>query len=152
MISASTLPSCPLCQKVFKGIKGLNNHIRHVDCQRSKQSQRSQNETKTEAFQCDKCPVICSSKKSLKIHARTAHLEEGEKALPFRCTPCGKSFLKQSYYEVYTIYRSHFAWVVNHFISQEHQYRFHTDIKPFPCMYCPKRCATKQDLDRFRLF
>ena len=65
----------------------------------------------------------------LKVHVKTLHLVDGEDTLPFHCDICDKSFLKNSYFE-------------------EHQNRFHADIKPFPCMYCPKRCATKQDLDR----
>ena len=60
---------------------------------------------------------------------RTSHWEEQYGELPFRCLPCDKGFLKQSYFE-------------------EHQNRFHSSVKPFACMYCPKRCATKQDLDR----
>ena len=64
-----------------------------------------------------------------KVHVKTLHLVDGEDTLPFHCDICDKSFLKNSYFE-------------------EHQNRFHADIKPFPCMYCPKRCATKQDLDR----
>lgn len=90
---------------------------------------RDRKQKKTSNFKCDKCPVICTSRKSLKVHAKTLHLAEGEDALPFHCGVCQKSFLKHSYFE-------------------EHQNRFHADVKPFPCMYCPKRCATKQDLDR----
>ena len=120
--------SCPLCQKVFKALKGLNSHIANARCMKPKKSHQ-QASSDLKSFHCDKCPTVCSSRKSLKIHGRTAHLEEGEDALPYRCMSCGKTFLKQSYLE-------------------EHQNRFHTLIKPFPCMFCPKRCATKQDLDR----
>ena len=120
---------CSLCQKSFRGLKGLKSHQQNVDCQKSKrQAARSQNE-KNNNFKCEKCPVVCMSRKSLKVHTKTSHLSEGENALPFHCAICQKSFLKNSYFE-------------------EHQNRFHADIKPFPCMYCPKRCATKQDLDR----
>ena len=117
--------TCSLCQKSFRGLKGLKSHQQNVDCQKSKRPKAE----KTSNFKCDKCPVICTSRKSLKVHAKTLHLAEGEDALPFHCGVCQKSFLKHSYFE-------------------EHQNRFHADVKPFPCMYCPKRCATKQDLDR----
>ena len=125
---AATHFSCSLCQKSFRGPKGLKSHQQNVDCQKSKRQARSQSE-KTSDFKCDKCPVMCTSKKSLKVHAKTLHFVDGEDTLPFHCDICDKSFLKNSYFE-------------------EHQNRFHADIKPFPCMYCPKRCATKQDLDR----
>ena len=107
------------------------------------------------SFKCEKCNCVCSSRKSLNCHYRQVHLEGSE--LPFKCATCSRSFLKQSYLE-------------------EHQNRFHSLIKPvsyliemwnnvnfqtctvctyhiffsiqFACMFCPKRCATKQDLDR----
>ena len=122
--------SCQICHKIFKGLKGLKNHTANVDCRRKILSaDKSKTRKQDNSFKCLKCPVICSSKKSLKIHTRTSHFEEVGEALPFRCLPCDKGFLKQSYYE-------------------EHQNRFHSVVKPFACMYCPKRCATKQDLDR----
>ena len=117
--------SCPLCQKVFKGLKGLNNHISNASCQKKNRSHMNSDGSKT--FKCQKCPTVCSSRKGLKIHGRSAHLE-GD-GLPFKCTTCSKSFLKISYLE-------------------EHMNRFHSAVKNFPCMFCPKRCATKQDLDR----
>ena len=125
--------SCQICQKVFKNIKGLRNHEKNVKCsQMAKRRKQTIDQAETNlAFKCLRCSVICSSKKSLKNHTRSAHWQElGEdEALPFRCLPCGKAFLKQSYFE-------------------EHQNRYHSLVKAFVCMFCPKRCATKQDLDR----
>ena len=124
--------SCHLCHKVFKGLKGLKNHTANVDCQRKVVSgDKSKPRKQDNLLKCLKCPVLCATRKSLKIHTRTAHWKElgEEAALPFRCLPCDKGFLKQSYFE-------------------EHQNRFHSVVKPFACMYCPKRCATKQDRDR----
>ena len=130
--------SCHICQKVFKNIKGLRNHEKNVKCSRllstkrrktnvGQQHQPNADAEVTLAFKCLRCTVICSSKKSLRNHTRTAHWQElGEdEALPFRCVPCGKAFLKQSYFE-------------------EHQNRYHALVKAFACMFCPKRCATKQ--------
>ena len=59
--------SCSLCQKSFRGLKGLKSHQQNVDCQKSKRQARSQSE-KTSDFKCDKCPVMCTSKKSLKVN------------------------------------------------------------------------------------
>ena len=47
--------------------KGLKSHQQNVDCQKSKRQARSQSE-KTSDFKCDKCPVMCTSKKSLKVN------------------------------------------------------------------------------------
>lgn len=126
----AAIHSCQLCHKVFRGLKGLNNHTTNVDCQKSKR-QRNDDDSSKILFKCDKCSVICSSKKSYRIHVKTAHQShQDQEILPFKCIPCGKSFLKQSYFE-------------------EHHNRFHADVKPFPCMYCPKRCATKQGFHDF---
>ena len=43
---------------------------------------------------------------------------------------------------------SMFAGFLKNAYLEEHVQRFHVDLKGFPCMYCPKRCATRQDLDR----
>ena len=64
---AATHFSCSLCQKSFRGLKGLKSHQQNVDCQKSKRQARSQSE-KTSDFKCDKCPVMCTSKKSLKVN------------------------------------------------------------------------------------
>jgi uncharacterized C2H2 Zn-finger protein len=96
--------TCPLCGKVFKGLKGLNNHINNASCQKPRRHQSQQHPRDPPLmFKCDNnlCRTVCSSRKSLLIHGRTAHLEDGEEALPFRCLTCGKAFLKQSYLEVY---------------------------------------------------
>ena len=136
--------SCHTCQKVFKNIKGLRNHEKNVKCSRLLSSskrrktdvdQQHQSNADAEvplAFKCLRCTVICSSKKSLRNHTKTAHWQElGEdEALPFRCLPCGKAFLKQSYFE-------------------EHQNRYHALVKAFACMFCPKRCATKQGKPKY---
>ena len=31
---------------------------------------------------------------------------------------------------------------------KDHQNRFHMSVKQFACMFCPRRCATRQDLER----
>ena len=116
--------SCPLCQKVFKGLKGLNTHISNASCQKNKRNSYLNTDPNnandgSKTFKCQKCQQICSSRKSLKIHGRTVHLEGGEHGLPFKCGTCSRAFLKQSYLE-------------------EHQNRFHLTIKPYPCMFCPK--------------
>ena len=100
--------SCPLCQKVFKGLKGLNNHISNASCQKNRRNQMNAAEG-CKSFKCDKCNCVCSSRKSLNCHYRQVHLEGSE--LPFKCATCSRSFLKQSYLE-------------------EHQNRFHSLIKP----------------------
>ncbi len=130
--------TCSNCQRVFRSLKTLNNHFDQTGCQKLKESILDSGESPTKGMsgksmlKCDKCSVVCSSRKSFKIHGKTAHPEAGEVGLPYRCPVCNKSFLKQSYLE-------------------EHHNRFHATVKPFPCMFCPKRCATKQDLDRHLL-
>jgi hypothetical protein len=51
-------------------------------------------------WKCPQCPTVCSSRKSLKIHGRVAHMDGGAEALPHQCLNCGKTFLKLSYLEV----------------------------------------------------
>ena len=105
--------SCPLCQKVFKGLKGLNNHISNASCQKNRRNQMNAAEG-CKSFKCDKCNCVCSSRKSLNCHYRQVHLEGSE--LPFKCATCSRSFLKQSYLE-------------------EHQNRFHSLIKPVSYLF-----------------
>lgn len=144
--------TCPTCHREFRAEKGLANHVakgcqkfacnmcprrftksrelkRHASEAHNNHGDSAATTVGRQHFKCHKCSTVCSSRKSLKIHGKTAHLEGGDAALPYKCLTCGKAFLKQSYME-------------------EHYNRFHSTVKPFACMFCPKRCATKQDLDR----
>ena len=76
---------------------------------------------------CVHCNAQCQNQKTLISHLKAVH-NDFESGLKFSCSVCGKRFLKLSSLE-------------------DHAVR-HESVRHFACMYCPKRCAVKQDLDR----
>eukprot|EP00092_Neocalanus_flemingeri_P048643 GFUD01055559.1.p1 GENE.GFUD01055559.1~~GFUD01055559.1.p1 ORF type:complete len:146 (+),score=5.72 GFUD01055559.1:219-656(+) len=80
-----------------------------------------------EPITCIHCNIICRSQKNIITHLKAVHNDHAS-GLKRCCGVCGKMFLRNSNLE-------------------EHIMR-HNATKHFACLNCPKRCATKQDLDR----
>ncbi|TRY62622.1 hypothetical protein TCAL_10248 [Tigriopus californicus] len=137
---------CSTCGKGLKSQKGLDHHMNLV-CNKVKKvhgcsicpmmcptlaelRKHELSHGPKPEFKCAQCPTICSTRKGLRVHEKSVHLSESSpNPLPHRCGHCDKSFLKATY-------------------LQDHVNRFHSTTKQFGCILCPKRCATKQDLDR----
>eukprot|EP00095_Tigriopus_kingsejongensis_P002989 maker-scaffold250_size238258-snap-gene-1.18 protein:Tk02989 transcript:maker-scaffold250_size238258-snap-gene-1.18-mRNA-1 annotation:"zinc finger protein 883-like" len=137
---------CSTCGKGLKSQKGLDHHVQVV-CNKARKTflcpvcqiqlasaselrKHQRGHGPKAQYRCSSCPTICTTKKGLQIHERSMHPGESEQnVLRFQCLQCGRAFLKASYLE-------------------DHIQRFHTEDKQFACILCPKKCATKQDLDR----
>ena len=115
---------CGSCGKTFRSKSGLRHHT----C-----SAHDEVVVKVKAakpvvsLKCPKCSVICGSRRSLRVHDRSAHQDPSQ--LPHVCPHCRRGFLKRSY-------------------LSEHVDRFHRSEPRFACSQCEKKCATKQDLNR----
>ena len=113
---------CLQCGKGFRRQKGLTHHKNYVCSNKQARNNEAPSciqcsitfpnakEAKRHAarkhrpelsIKCPSCPTVCKSKKTLRVHQKTAHPEENLGCpLPHQCLECGKSFLKVAYLEV----------------------------------------------------
>ena len=83
---ASQFPClAPNCSAKFNSPRDVRRHVKNKHATPSKEAKTKLSSSGSrEQWKCLQCPTVCSSRKSLRVHGKAAHLEGGEDALPFR--------------------------------------------------------------------